>query len=158
MYRSCSVWQTALAIRSRHLGPSTPLRSGRRRRRFGEKTFDLGDQLLHPLAVGIDVQLRALERIRRSGGQLCHRVVHARAEWIGALADHRRTGLALERRRERESRGQQQRLLGDGGPVQRDVDHHGRDRGQAYCVIKMRNGSKADAWRALNASAGFTGS
>ena len=30
--------------------------------------------------------------------------------------------------------------------------------GQAYCVIKMRNGSKADAWRALNASAGFTGS
>ena len=30
--------------------------------------------------------------------------------------------------------------------------------GQAYCVIKMRNASKADAWRALNASAGFTGS
>jgi 4-hydroxy-3-polyprenylbenzoate decarboxylase len=29
--------------------------------------------------------------------------------------------------------------------------------GQAYCVIKMRHGSKADAWRALNASAGFTG-
>jgi 4-hydroxy-3-polyprenylbenzoate decarboxylase len=29
--------------------------------------------------------------------------------------------------------------------------------GQAYCVIKMRNASKADAWRALNASAGFTG-
>jgi UbiD family decarboxylase len=30
--------------------------------------------------------------------------------------------------------------------------------GQAYCVIKMRNASKAEAWRALNASAGFTGS
>ena len=30
--------------------------------------------------------------------------------------------------------------------------------GQNYCVIKMRNASKADAWRALNASAGFTGS
>ncbi len=30
--------------------------------------------------------------------------------------------------------------------------------GQAYCVIKMRNATKADAWRALNASAGFTGS
>jgi 4-hydroxy-3-polyprenylbenzoate decarboxylase len=30
--------------------------------------------------------------------------------------------------------------------------------GQAYCVIKMREASKADAWRALNASAGFTGS
>ncbi len=30
--------------------------------------------------------------------------------------------------------------------------------GQAYCVIKMRNASKADAWRALNSSAGFTGS
>ena len=30
--------------------------------------------------------------------------------------------------------------------------------GQAYCVIKMRSGSKADAWRALNSSAGFTGS
>jgi 3-polyprenyl-4-hydroxybenzoate decarboxylase len=30
--------------------------------------------------------------------------------------------------------------------------------GQAYWVIKMRNASKADAWRALNASAGFTGS
>ena len=30
--------------------------------------------------------------------------------------------------------------------------------GQAYCVIKMRNASKADAWRALNASAGFSGS
>ena len=29
--------------------------------------------------------------------------------------------------------------------------------GQAYCVIKMRNPTKADAWRALNASAGFTG-
>ena len=29
--------------------------------------------------------------------------------------------------------------------------------GQAYCVIKMRHGSKVDAWRALNASAGFTG-
>jgi UbiD family decarboxylase len=29
--------------------------------------------------------------------------------------------------------------------------------GQAYCVIKMRNATKADAWRALNASAGFTG-
>ena len=29
--------------------------------------------------------------------------------------------------------------------------------GQAYCVIKMRSGAKADAWRALNASAGFTG-
>jgi len=29
--------------------------------------------------------------------------------------------------------------------------------GHAYCVIKMRNASKADAWRALNASAGFTG-
>ena len=30
--------------------------------------------------------------------------------------------------------------------------------GQAYCVIRMRNASKAEAWRALNASAGFTGS
>ena len=30
--------------------------------------------------------------------------------------------------------------------------------GQAYCVIKMRGATKADAWRALNASAGFTGS
>jgi 4-hydroxy-3-polyprenylbenzoate decarboxylase len=30
--------------------------------------------------------------------------------------------------------------------------------GQAYCVIKMRNASKAEAWRALNASAGYTGS
>jgi UbiD family decarboxylase len=30
--------------------------------------------------------------------------------------------------------------------------------GQNYCVIKMRNAAKADAWRALNASAGFTGS
>ncbi|HEX2227755.1 MAG TPA: UbiD family decarboxylase [Candidatus Binatia bacterium] len=30
--------------------------------------------------------------------------------------------------------------------------------GQNYCVIKMRNASKGDAWRALNASAGFTGS
>lgn len=30
--------------------------------------------------------------------------------------------------------------------------------GQAYCVIKMRNASKAEAWRALNASAGFSGS
>ncbi len=30
--------------------------------------------------------------------------------------------------------------------------------GQNYCVIKMRNASKAEAWRALNASAGFTGS
>jgi 4-hydroxy-3-polyprenylbenzoate decarboxylase len=30
--------------------------------------------------------------------------------------------------------------------------------GQAYCVIKMRSATKADAWRALNASAGFTGS
>lgn len=30
--------------------------------------------------------------------------------------------------------------------------------GQNYCVIKMRNATKADAWRALNASAGFTGS
>ena len=29
--------------------------------------------------------------------------------------------------------------------------------GQAYCVIQMRNASKADGWRALNASAGFTG-
>ncbi len=29
--------------------------------------------------------------------------------------------------------------------------------GQAYCVIKMRNATKADAWRALNASAGFSG-
>jgi len=29
--------------------------------------------------------------------------------------------------------------------------------GHAYCVIKMRNATKADAWRALNASAGFTG-
>ena len=29
---------------------------------------------------------------------------------------------------------------------------------QAYCVIKMRNATKADAWRALNATAGFTGS
>ncbi len=30
--------------------------------------------------------------------------------------------------------------------------------GQAYCVIKMRNATKAEAWRALNATAGFTGS
>jgi 4-hydroxy-3-polyprenylbenzoate decarboxylase len=30
--------------------------------------------------------------------------------------------------------------------------------GQAYCVIKMRNATKAEAWRALNASAGFSGS
>jgi len=30
--------------------------------------------------------------------------------------------------------------------------------GQAYCVIKMKNATKAEAWRALNASAGFTGS
>ena len=30
--------------------------------------------------------------------------------------------------------------------------------GQAYCVIKMKNPSDAEAWRALNASAGFTGS
>jgi 4-hydroxy-3-polyprenylbenzoate decarboxylase len=30
--------------------------------------------------------------------------------------------------------------------------------GQAYCVIKMRGATKAEAWRALNASAGFTGS
>jgi 4-hydroxy-3-polyprenylbenzoate decarboxylase len=30
--------------------------------------------------------------------------------------------------------------------------------GQAYCVIKTRNATKADGWRALNASAGFTGS
>ena len=28
---------------------------------------------------------------------------------------------------------------------------------QAYCVIKMRNATKAEAWRALNASAGFAG-
>jgi len=30
--------------------------------------------------------------------------------------------------------------------------------GQAYCVIKMKNPTDADAWRALNASAGFVGS
>lgn len=30
--------------------------------------------------------------------------------------------------------------------------------GQAYCVIKMTGASKADAWRALNATAGFSGS
>ena len=30
--------------------------------------------------------------------------------------------------------------------------------GQAYCVIKMKNATKAEAWRALNATAGFTGS
>jgi UbiD family decarboxylase len=30
--------------------------------------------------------------------------------------------------------------------------------GQAYCVIKMRNPTPAEAWRALNATAGFTGS
>ncbi len=30
--------------------------------------------------------------------------------------------------------------------------------GQAYCVIKMKNPAEADAWRALNASAGFVGS
>lgn len=30
--------------------------------------------------------------------------------------------------------------------------------GQAYCVIKMKNATKAEAWRALWASAGFTGS
>jgi UbiD family decarboxylase len=30
--------------------------------------------------------------------------------------------------------------------------------GQAYCVIKMRGATKAEAWRALNASAGFSGS
>jgi UbiD family decarboxylase len=30
--------------------------------------------------------------------------------------------------------------------------------GQAYCVIKMRNSTTAEAWRALNATAGFTGS
>jgi UbiD family decarboxylase len=30
--------------------------------------------------------------------------------------------------------------------------------GQAYCVIKMRNATKAEAWRALHATAGFTGS
>ena len=30
--------------------------------------------------------------------------------------------------------------------------------GQAYCVIKMKNPTAADAWRALNASAGFVGS
>jgi 4-hydroxy-3-polyprenylbenzoate decarboxylase len=30
--------------------------------------------------------------------------------------------------------------------------------GQAFCVIKMRAATKAEAWRALNASAGFSGS
>lgn len=30
--------------------------------------------------------------------------------------------------------------------------------GQAYCVIKMRNPTKAEAWRALHATAGFNGS
>ena len=30
--------------------------------------------------------------------------------------------------------------------------------GQSYCVIKLKNASKADGWRALNATAGFTGS
>ena len=30
--------------------------------------------------------------------------------------------------------------------------------GQSYCVIKMKNANKADGWRALNATAGFTGS
>lgn len=30
--------------------------------------------------------------------------------------------------------------------------------GQAYCVIKLRKTNAADAWRALNATAGFTGS
>jgi 4-hydroxy-3-polyprenylbenzoate decarboxylase len=30
--------------------------------------------------------------------------------------------------------------------------------GQAYCVIKMKNATKAEGWRALNATAGFTGS
>jgi UbiD family decarboxylase len=30
--------------------------------------------------------------------------------------------------------------------------------GQAYCAIKMRNATPAEAWRALNATAGFTGS
>ncbi len=30
--------------------------------------------------------------------------------------------------------------------------------GQAYCVIKMKKTSKADVWRALNATAGYIGS
>lgn len=47
-----------------------------------------------------------------------------------------------------------------GNPAVIDVSLHDEvsGSGQAYCVIKMRNASKADAWRALNASAGFTGS
>jgi 4-hydroxy-3-polyprenylbenzoate decarboxylase len=47
-----------------------------------------------------------------------------------------------------------------GNPAVLDVALHDEvsGSGQAYCVIKMRQGSKAEAWRALNASAGFTGS
>ncbi len=47
-----------------------------------------------------------------------------------------------------------------GNPAVIDVALHDEvsGSGQAYCVIKMRNATKAEAWRALNASAGFTGS
>jgi UbiD family decarboxylase len=47
-----------------------------------------------------------------------------------------------------------------GNPAVLDVALHDEvsGSGQAYCVIKMRQGSKAEAWRALHASAGFTGS
>lgn len=47
-----------------------------------------------------------------------------------------------------------------GNPAVLDVALHDEvsGSGQAYCVIKMRSGSKAEAWRALNGTAGFTGS
>jgi 4-hydroxy-3-polyprenylbenzoate decarboxylase len=47
-----------------------------------------------------------------------------------------------------------------GNPAVIDVALHDEvsGSGQAYCVIKMKSASKAEAWRALNATAGFNGS
>jgi 4-hydroxy-3-polyprenylbenzoate decarboxylase len=47
-----------------------------------------------------------------------------------------------------------------GNPAVLDVALHDEvsGSGQAYCVIKMRKTNVADVWRALNATAGFTGS
>lgn len=46
-----------------------------------------------------------------------------------------------------------------GNPAVLDVALHDEvsGSGQAYCVIKMKKGSAADVWRALNATAGYAG-
>ena len=61
---------------------------GRRRRRFGEEAFDLGDQLLHLLAAGFRVELGAAELIGMADHDPLERGDEPLAERIGAVAHH----------------------------------------------------------------------